>query len=303
MIFAILGFYLTVIAYTDFAKFSMNISQFKIEFLILTLILNFIVLMIKAIRQQLILKVLGIQIPVKSNFLLYLAGLSMLITPGGTGQIIKSYFLKKRFSIQITKSLPLLFIERFHDLIAMNLIVTISIILMGNYNLLLLASIAWGFIVLVYIATRSRTAYKKIESFLIRFSFVEKRIKHISTSYDGLHSASHNLPMTKIGIVSIIAWIIDAVAIYSVFIGFNQDLDFIYTTFVMYSSLLLGFITLLPSGLGVTEISAIGLLTSKGLELSLSTSIIIMIRLTSIWFSTMIGLLMLRFFVKYNNED
>ena len=296
--FAILGFYLLVIAYTDFTKFSVNISQFKIEFLFLTLILNFIVLMIKGFRQQLILKVLGIQIPAKSNFLLYLAGLSMLITPGGTGQVIKSYFLKNRFGIQITKSLPLLFIERFHDLIAMNIIVTIAIILMGNYNLLILASIVWAFIVLVYIATRSRTAYEKIQSFLIRFSFVEKKIKQISTSYDGLHSASYNTPMTKIWFVSIIAWIIDAISVYSVFIGFNQDLDFIYTTFVMYSSLLLGFITLLPSGLGVTELSAIGLLTSKGIELSLSTSIIIMIRLTSIWFSTIIGLLMIRFFVK-----
>ena len=97
---------------------------------------------------------------------------------------------------------------------------------------------------------------------------------------------------------SIVAWSIDAISVYLIFLGFNQNLDLIYTTFVMYTSLLIGFITFLPAGLGVTELSVIGLLTSKGIEISLVTSIIIMIRLTSIWFATIIGLLTTKIFLK-----
>lgn len=300
IIFVILGFYLSVIAYTDFTKFSVNISQFKIEFLFVTLILNFAVLMLKGFRQQIILKKLDIKIPINSNFLLYLAGLSMLVTPGGTGQIIKSYFLKNRFGIQITKSLPLLLIERFHDLLAMTIIVTLAIIFLQSYNLLILTLIIWIFIILIYVTMRFRAVYEKIQLLLIRFPIIAKRTERISKAYDGIQISSSNAAMIKIWSMSIIAWIIDAVSVYFIFVGFNQDLDFVYTTFVMYSSLLLGLITLLPSGLGVTELSAIGLLTTKGIDISLSTSIIIMVRLTSIWFSTAVGLITIKFFMKRN---
>ena len=302
IIFIALGFYLGIIAYGDFEKFSMNVSQFKIEFLYLIIFLNFFVLIIKGFRQQIILKKLGIDISKKNNLLLYLAGLSMLVTPGGAGQVIKSYFLKNRFGVHVSKSLPLSFVERFNDLVAMISIVTLTIILMQNYKLLILISVVWLIIVLIFAALRIKSVYEKIKSFLIRFLFLEKRIKQISESYDGLHLSTSNLMMMKVGLVSIIAWIIDAISVYLVFLGFNQNLDFIYTTFVMYTSLLLGFVTFIPSGLGITELSAIGLLASRGIDISLATSIIIMIRLTGIWFSTAVGLISMKIFLKNHRE-
>ena len=116
-VFVTLGFYLGIIAYSDFGVFSENLSKFKIEFLVLVIFLNSLVLLIKGHRQQILLESLGINIPRKINHLLYLAGLSMLITPGGTGQVIKSYFLKNKFGINISKSIPLVFIERLNDLV------------------------------------------------------------------------------------------------------------------------------------------------------------------------------------------
>ena len=97
------------------------------------------------------------------------------------------------------------------------------------------------------------------------------------------------------------AWVVDAVSVYFIFLGFNLNFDIIYTTFAMFASLLLGFVTLLPSGLGVTELSFIGLLANKGLEVSLATSIIILIRLTSVWFSTIIGIVTTRIFLTQKN--
>ena len=92
LVFITLGFYLGIIIVSDLEKFSLNVSQFKIEFLSIVLPLNFSVLLIKGLRQHIILKKLGISISNKDNLKLYFAGLSMLVTPGGAGQIIKSYF-------------------------------------------------------------------------------------------------------------------------------------------------------------------------------------------------------------------
>ena len=298
LVFAILIFYLGIIIVSDFEKFSSNMLQFKIEYLGIVLALNFSVLVIKGFRQHNILKKLGINVSNKDNLMLYFAGLSMLVTPGGTGQIIKSYFLKNKFGIEISKSFPLVFVERYNDLIAIMTIVTTILVIIQNYKLLLAVSVIWVIIILIYFIFRWNKVYIKIESIFTKINFLKKRIDGFSKSYKGLQTTTSKKMMIENWMFSIVAWCIDAISVYLIFLGFNQNLDLIYTTFVMYTSLLIGFITFLPAGLGVTELSVIGLLTSKGIEISLVTSIIIMIRLTSIWFATIIGLLTTKIFLK-----
>jgi len=62
----------------------------------LILLFSFLGIIVLGFRQNILLKTVGIQISVKENILLYLAGLSMIITPVGAGQAIKSYYLKKK---------------------------------------------------------------------------------------------------------------------------------------------------------------------------------------------------------------
>ena len=265
-VFIALAFYLGIIAYSDFGTFSENLANFKIEFLFLVIFLNSVVLLIKGHRQQILLKSLGINIPRKINHLLYLAGLSMLITPGGSGQIIKSYFLKDKFGVNISKSIPLIFIERFNDLIAILSVLTVVVFLSEVYELVLPILVLWIIIFCIYAAFRIKKFYGILESFLIRFSFFKKRIEGISKSYDGFQLSTSKKTIFKSLALSLMAWVVDAVSVYFIFLGFNLNFDIIYTTFAMFASLLLGFVTLLPSGLGVTELSFIGLLANKGLE-------------------------------------
>lgn len=297
-IFVALIFYLGIISFSNFEKFANNIFQFKFEFLYVIISLSFLTLIIKGFRQQIILKKLGISISAKNNLLLYFAGLSMLVTPGGAGQIVKSYFLKNRFGVQISKSLPLVFVERYNDLIALITMITFTLILIQNYEILMLVLIIWIMVILCYSSLRSKTLFQKIQLLINKLPLLKKRTSAISECYDGLHSSTSGSFIIKTWLLSMIAWIVDAISAYYVFVGFSQNLDFIYTTFVMYTSLFLGFITFLPSGLGVTELSVMGLLTSKGIEISVATSIIILIRLTSIWFSTAIGVVTTKLFLK-----
>ena len=54
---------------------------------------------------NLLLKNSNIYIPIKNNFVIYLAGLSLSITPGQIGEVIKSEFLKKQFKIPDKKEI------------------------------------------------------------------------------------------------------------------------------------------------------------------------------------------------------
>ena len=297
IIFIALIFYVAVIAYSDFEQFFDNVSKFRFELLPLILGLGFIIMLIKGLRQQLLLKKIGVKIPLKNSILLYLSGLSMIVTPGGSGELIKSYFLKTKFGFKISKTLPLVFVERLHDLIALLCIIVFTLIIIQNHPTSIVVGIVASFTILGYTALRFKILFEKILKFLRKIPVLNKQLNNLSESYDGLHLMTSGKTTIKGWLLSLIAWGLDAVVVYLVFVGFDLNLELVFTTFVMFSSLLFGVITLLPAGLGVTEISAIGFLTEKGVSLSMATSIIIMVRMVSIWYATAIGLITTRFFL------
>ena len=88
--------YVIFIIFSDIEKIILNFSNVMIHSYIIPIVLLFsITLIVRGLIQKQILKQLDIEISFKQSLLIYFAGLSMLITPLGIGQTIKSYFLKK----------------------------------------------------------------------------------------------------------------------------------------------------------------------------------------------------------------
>ena len=52
------------------------------------------------------------------NFLIFLGGSALGITPGKVGELLKSQFLKEKFGVERTKTVPLIFVENFYDVIS-----------------------------------------------------------------------------------------------------------------------------------------------------------------------------------------
>ena len=115
-LFGILIFYVIFIAYSDFEEFSINISQFDFSYLPIILAFVFLGIMIKSLRQQLLYKQIEVFISFKTGILLFISGLSMIVTPGGSGELIKSYYLKKKFGHPLAKTFPTVIMERLLDL-------------------------------------------------------------------------------------------------------------------------------------------------------------------------------------------
>jgi len=287
-IFIILIFYIIIIAYSDFNKFSENILQFHFEYLPLILGIIFASMLVKGIRQKFLLKKIGIELSTKNSIILYLAGMSMIITPGGSGELIKSYYLKKQNGYSQSKTFPLVFVERFYDLLAIVSIIFFTLIFFQIFESFIVATFALGFLAVVYFSMRSKKFFSFLSKFFIKIPKLSKFVKNIEESYSSFQSlTTSNIP--KNWLLSLLAFGLDAIAVYFVFIGFGLDFDFVFTTMINFSSLLFGVLTLVPAGIGVTEVSFVSFLTQEGISLSLATSIIVMIRLTSIWFATGIG--------------
>ena len=69
----------------------------------------------------------------------------------------------------------------------------------------------------------------------------------------------------------------------------------IFEIISMYSTaIILGFVSFLPLGTGVVEISLASFLNQKGVELSMGLTVIIIIRLLTRWYPVIIGFIALK---------
>lgn len=297
-IISILIFYFIFIIYSDFEKFLESFAIIQFEFVPIMLFGTLVAMIVKGIRQHLMLKKLKVSLNLKNSILLYFAGSSMTLTPGGIGSIIKSYFLKKKHGIDISETFPLVFLERFHDLFAIASIILIISFLLPKNEILFFICFVFSFLIFGFIVIRSKYFFLLIKKFFKKIPKINLIFENIDQSYDGFNSLTKPKITIQSWILSIIAWIIDAIVIFIVFHSFNLNFNFILTTLITHSSFLLGNLSIIPAGLGITEITATGFLVQEGIELSLATSIVVIIRFVTTWFATIIGIITTRLYIK-----
>ena len=299
-LFGILIFYVIFIAYSDFEEFSINISQFDFSYLPIILAFVFLGIMIKSLRQQLLYKQIEVCISFKTGILLFISGLSMKATPGGSGELIKSYYLKKKFGYPLAKTFPTVIMERLLDLTGIAGILLIVGLLLDNYNIISLMLILLSTLSLIFASGKKKKLFNFLLSIIEKIPILKKQASSFSESYQVFGELTSGKIMTKTLGLSFFVWMTDAIMIYFIFMGFNLNFDIIFSTFSMYGSLLLGVLTMVPAGIGVTEVSFVEILRGEGVDTATSTSLVILFRLVTIWFLTVLGFCATRYFLKNN---
>jgi len=290
-------FYILFILYSDFHNFSTAVYEFKYQLTGPIIIIAVIEVILKGLRQQILLKKSKIIIPLKSSILLYLSGLSMTITPAGSGQIIKSYYLKKKYSFPISKTLPIIIIERWHDLLAITLLIVISLIFVHSIILSILTIIILGVLSITFTACRISKLFSFLKWLSKKIPIIDKNLDKINESYNGLRVITGVKITVASWFMSMVCWSLDVIVVKLIVVGFGVKLSLFHTIIAIYSSLLVGVVTLIPGGLGVTEVTAVGLLLKAGIVLSLASSITLFYRIMSVWFPTLIGFVMIKTFL------
>ena len=300
IIFSVVGiilFYVIFSIFSDIDKISDHFQNFNFLFLPLILSIQFLALFIRSTRQKLFLSSLGVDLSFSRNFIVYLIGMSLIFTPGGTGSVIKSFYLKKNFQTSHSKIVPVVASERYYDLFGITILIILSILFIYNVGSIIIASITSILLVSIFIIIKNKKFLKIIENKFSKINFLKKFIPG-----DEFHETIEKLSKPNLMIkgisLTILSWIVDAIAVFFVFQGFLQNLDLFQTLQIYYTSLAYGAISLLPGGIGITEGSLLGMLLLNNIEISIAASIVIMIRLTTIWFATVCGLTMLRFIFK-----
>lgn len=287
-------FYISIILYSDLEEFSKNFLQVKYEYLPIIISLVSVGLVAKAIRQFILLREIGINISIKENFMIFFSGLSMQATPAGLGTMIKSKFIKEHHGHSLLKTMPIVLVERFHDLLSVITIITILSFFYQLAEIQLVLVFLIPMLILGYLAVRKEKILVFFINRLLKIKFLSKFIQNLFESRDTLQALSTKKIMLSCWGISLIGMIFEAFSIYFSFIAFNLDFSIIETTLIVFTSMVIGSISFMPGGIGLTEASLIGLLVLSKVELVTASSLTIFIRLTTIWYATIVGFIATR---------
>ena len=294
VIIASVGLYGVFLFFSDFNIISKQISNFKYEFLPLILLLVSISWTPLLVRWQILLKKNDINIPIKKSFLLFLGGMSMSITPGHVGELIKSQLIKTIYNIPRTKTAPIIFVEKFYDLTGAIIASIIGIIILGMDASLILISVS--ILIVIIFLIYYRPIFEFILKRVTKTKFFSKYSENISDSYEIVrNSTTPQISSISFGL-SILYWIIISVAVHFILLSFGiESISILKTISIYSSSVIIGAISFIPGGLGITEGSLIGLFSLEGIDISLALVLGVMIRILTMWYSVSIGFICLKF--------
>jgi uncharacterized protein (TIRG00374 family) len=286
LIFAIIVYVILGI-YADFGNLLSALESFDWRYVILLLGLTTLSYLIRFVRWNFFLKGVGVNLNLKDNLFIYLSGLSMTITPAKAGEVWKGWLIKDINGDSLSKTVPVVISDRLTDMLALVIFSLLGILYykQGAYVIITILILFGGFIIAI------RT--EAISNLLI--GILEKRAGKYSKDVKSMHiTFKETLTPKKLIITTtlgLIAWFMECMALYLTVIGFGDHIGIIVSTFTFSFASLAGALSLIPGGLGVAEATLSGLLQFFGLTATISVGAAIIIRFTTLWYGTFLGII------------
>ncbi len=293
IVIAVVGLYATFLIASDINTIADKISSFKIEFLPIIIILVTCSWFVLFTRWHLLLMNSKIFIPKKNSFIIYLSGIALTIIPGKVGELVKSQLLKTKFGIPRSKTVPIVILEQFYTLIGLIVISFFGIwyFELGTYVI----GFFTAMLVFSFILISSKRIFNKLMVILEKRKITSKFVEPLSLSYDTVRKSIRGpIVFYAIALTSIF-WLLEAVTVYFVLLSFGVDgIEFLMVIPTYATSIMLGFLSFLPMGLGVVEGSLASFFSLQGIEVSLSLTLVIIIRVFTRWYGVAVGFVALR---------
>ena len=284
---ALYGIFLFV---PDFNLIQEKISNFKINYLPLILLLVSASWIPVIIKWHFLLKNCQIEIPLAKSVAVFLSGMFFDITPGQIGALMKSQILKTSSNIPRTKTAPIVLTEKVYDLIGAIVASIIGIIILGMHHHLIIIGILVLSTIFFFMYYRPATEF--FFKRLIKTKFFSKYVENLSEFYEIIQKSTNVKVATICILLAVTYWFIVSAAGYYVLLSFDINaLDYLKVLAIYATSTLLGAISFVPGGIGITEGTLTGLLTLEGIGVSVALILSVMIRIFTLWYSALLDLL------------
>lgn len=286
---------------TDFNSIINSFKQFNWLLLPVLLSLSLGNYVFRFIKWEYYLKLLKIKISRLLSIKIFFSGLAMSASPAKMGEVLKSFLLKEIINEPISKTASIIFAERLTDFLSLTFLALIGG-LYFHYNSILIYIVGSFFIILIIVIS-NRAIAERIIMFSAKIPFIKNQISNIQNLYESAYILLQPKAIFSMLGISIFSWFFECFGFYLILFNFEQGFSILWTTFVYAFSIIAGAVSMLPGGLGVTEGSLSLILIKGGISNETAIATTIIIRMVTLWFAIILGLIVLFFLRKeYNNS-
>ena len=281
--------YLVIAIFSDLGELAEALGRFN--WALAPVILGLVTLSYagRFVRWAYYLRLLGVSLPLGQNAAIFAAGLSMTVSPGKLGEVLKSVFIRRAAGTPVARTAPAVVAERVTDGTGM-----ICWGLLGALTLDFGLQALIGFAIFMAGAVavfRSKRLSLLAERILRRLPLLNRLAPHLNE----FHGASNELlalrPILIATIISFLAWGLEIVAVYLCVVAIGASVPFLMVVFIFAVSSIGGALSMVPGGIGVAEAGlAGGFRFYANLSGGLAGALTLLIRLVTLWFATLIGI-------------
>lgn len=248
--------------FSNTREVTVSISHLSLPRMALVLALSLSNYVIRAIRFHRFSRIVAVRpIERKTNTVIFFSGLSMNLTPARVGEVVKAYFQHRLFGESFARMAPIVFFERLTDGLAMLILMSIGVLAfgIGIGAFVLLVAVASTIVALLHWHTAGLAVVGWIRRFPLGKQAAKPLERALSSSYELTRIQNVGIG-TLLGVA---AWALEASGLWLlvVALGVPLSLSSLYLVWFVFSvSAAAGFLSIFPGGLGINELSTIGLL-------------------------------------------
>lgn len=288
--------YLVFTIYADFTNVVTAFGKFNLLVLPILLLLSFLNYFTRFLKWDYYLSIVKVKMKKIDSFSTFMSGLVMSVTPAKLGEVLKSVLVKEITGEPISKTAPIILAERITDFLSLSLIAIVGAFVF-NYGGNLTIIVATFFILIIFIISNRKIA-QPIINFSERVPIIKKYIHTIHSAYESSYQLLKLRPLVLMTLLSLVSWGFECWGYYIILLNFGVDFGVLWASFSYSFSTIVGAISMLPGGLGLTEGSMTFLLVQKKVPLDISVATTFIIRVVTLWFAVFVGIVALTSYQK-----
>ncbi|MBK6678846.1 MAG: flippase-like domain-containing protein [Ignavibacteriales bacterium] len=202
--------------------------------------------------------------------------------------MLKSFLLKERIGVSVSKTAPVIFAERVTDMTAL-IIIALAGALSFNYGREFAIGALIVFTIMITIISNRGLALPLVH-ILGRVGFLKRFLPHFIELYESSYTLLKPKPMVLMTLFSLISWFFECYAYYLILNELTVDVSLFRASFYYSFATVAGALSFLPGGLGATDALFTLFIQSLNKPEAIAVSSTILIRVATLWFAVIVGL-------------
>lgn len=301
LIGVVLGVLLYVVAvlYVDLGRVRAALAGYAWSMVAVALALSSVNYLLRFLKWELCLGWLGVRgvgpedapgLTRGRSLLIYLGGLSMSVTPGKIGEVLRSYLLRLTDGVPFSRTAPIVVADRLTDLVALVVLSLVGVSEFREYLPVVVATLVIVAAGVVVLGT-PRLCHALLAG-LARLPGLGKLAARAGSLVDSSAALLRLRRLMVLSAISVVGWGLECVGYWCIVGGLvGAEASLQLCTFLWSTTTLIGALSFLPGGLGATEGSLAVLVGQLAIGVSAPAALAttLLIRACTLWYGEVVG--------------